>query len=262
MNKIRNLQETDGYYEETTLWDVAGLLLRKIHWLILAGLLMGAIVYFAVSFLIAPKYESSVSFYVFNNTSSSQSGTVNNGDLQAAESLATTYSNILASNSVLDAVLNDLGSNVDLTRKELSEMTDASVVSGTQLLEMVVTSTDPQLSCKIASSFAKVAPNEMIRITKVGGVEVVDRPEIATEKSSPRTVFDSAIGFVVGMLIAAVVIVTRSMSDTTIYLPEDIEKAIGVTVLGQIPDINASGDDAECWKLTEGGTVLYGEKER
>lgn len=262
MNKIRNLQETDGYYEETTLWDVAGLLLRKIHWLILAGLLMGAIVYFAVSFLIAPKYESSVSFYVFNNTSSSQSGTVNNGDLQAAESLATTYSNILASNSVLDAVLNDLGSNVDLTRKELSEMTDASVVSGTQLLEMVVTSTDPQLSCKIASSFAKVAPNEMIRITKVGGVEVVDRPEIATEKSSPRTVFDSAIGFVVGMLIAAVVIVTRSMSDTTIYLPEDIEKAIGVTVLGQIPDINASGDDAECWNLTEGGTVLYGEKER
>lgn len=262
MNKIRNLQETDGYYEETTLWDVAGLLLRKIHWLILPGLLMGAIVYFAVSFLIAPKYESSVSFYVFNNTSSSQSGTVNNGDLQAAESLATTYSNILASNSVLDAVLNDLGSNVDLTRKELSEMTDASVVSGTQLLEMVVTSTDPQLSCKIASSFAKVAPNEMIRITKAGGVEVVDRPEIATEKSSPRTVFDSAIGFVVGMLIAAVVIVTRSMSDTTIYLPEDIEKAIGATVLGQIPDISAAGDDTACWKLTEGGTVLYGEKER
>ena len=262
MNKIRNLQETDGYYEETTLWDVAGLLLRKIHWLILAGLLMGAIVYFAVSFLIAPKYESSVSFYVFNNTSSSQSGTVNNGDLQAAESLANTYSNILASNSVLDAVLNDLGSNVDLTRKELSEMTDASVVSGTQLLEMVVTSTDPQLSCKIASSFAKVAPNEMIRITKAGGVEVVDRPEIATEKSSPRTVFDSAIGFVVGMLIAAVVIVTRSMSDTTIYLPEDIEKAIGATVLGQIPDISAAGDDTACWNLTEGGTVLYGEKER
>lgn len=127
---------------------------------------------------------------------------------------------------------------------------------------MVVTSTDPQLSCKIASSFAKVAPNEMIRITKVGGVEVVDRPEIATEKSSPRTVFDSAIGFVVGMLIAAVVIVTRSMSDTTIYLPEDIEKAIGATVLGQIPDISAAGDDTACWNLTEGGTVLYGEKER
>ena len=203
-----------------------------------------------------------MSFYVYNSADNSSQGTINNSDLQAAESLATTYSKILASNSVLDSVLSDLRAETSLSRKELSRMVNVSVVSDTQLLEVVVTSIDPELSCKIANSFAKVAPTEIVRITKAGGVEVVDRPEVATEKSAPRTVFDSAIGFVVGMILASVAIILRMMADTTIYLPEDIEKSAGVTVLGQIPDIHATNENAGCWKLAEGGAVLYGEKER
>lgn len=245
------------------LMDILKLLFRRIHWLLLAGILAGGIVYLAVSLLITPKYESSVSFYVFNRTEgSAQSGTINNNDLQAAESLATTYSKILASNSVLDSVLSDLRAETSLSRKELSRMVNVSVVSDTQLLEVVATSTDPELACKIAGSFAKVAPTEIVRITKAGGVEVVDRPEVATEKSAPRTAFDSTIGFVLGVILASVAIILRMMADTTIYLPEDIEKSAGVTVLGQIPDIHATNENAGCWKLAEGGAVLYGEKER
>ena len=251
-----------GSGNEMSLWDIAGLLLRKIHWLLLAGLLTGAVVYLAVSFLITPTYKSRVSFYVFNSAGgSSQTGTVNNGDLQAAESLATTYSKILASNSILDAVLDDLGIRSDLSRKDLSKMVEVSVVSNTQLLEVAVSSTDPQFACKIASSFAKVAPTEIVRITKAGGVEVVDRPEVATEKSAPRTVFDSAIGFVVGVILISVILVLRNLADTTIYLPEDIPEATGMTVLGQIPTIDFSGKDTG-WQLAEGGAVRYETKEK
>lgn len=228
----------------------------------LRGVVVAAGVYAVVTIFVTPTYESRVSFYVYNSADNSSQGTINNSDLQAAESLATTYSKILASNSVLDSVLSDLRAETSLSRKELSRMVNVSVVSDTQLLEVVATSTDPELACKIANSFAKVAPTEIVRITKAGGVEVVDRPEVATEKSAPRTVFDSAIGFVVGVILASVAIILRMMADTTIYLPEDIEKSAGVTVLGQIPDIHATNENAGCWKLAEGGAVLYGEKER
>lgn len=241
---------------------ITKILLAKIHWLLLAGVVVAAGVYAVVTIFVTPTYESRVSFYVYNSADNSSQGTINNSDLQAAESLATTYSKILASNSVLDSVLSDLRAETSLSRKELSRMVNVSVVSDTQLLEVVATSTDPELACKIANSFAKVAPTEIVRITKAGGVEVVDRPEVATEKSAPRTVFDSAIGFVVGMILASVAIILRMMADTTIYLPEDIEKSAGVTVLGQIPDIHATNENAGCWKLAEGGAVLYGEKER
>ena len=246
---------------EITLWGVAKSLLRRCHWLLLAGIVLGAGVYILVSLLVTPTYESEVSFYVYNSSNSTlQSGTINNSDLQAAESLATTYSKILASNSVLDAVLEDMNMSSELSRKELSKMVSVSAVSNTQLLDVVVTTADPEFSCKIANSFAKVAPTEIVRITKAGGVEVVDRPEVATEKSSPRVVFDSALGFVVGVILAATVLIMRMLSDTTIYLPEDIERLTGVTVLGQIPEINVTNDKYSYWTLTEGGEVCYDPK--
>ena len=247
---------------EISLWDMARLLLHKLHWLVLAGLLAGGLVYLAVSLLITPTYKSRVSFYVFNRTEgSSQMGIINTGDLLAAESLATTYSKILASNSILDAVLNDLGPDAKLTRKELSKMVDVSVVTDTQLLEVVITSTDPLFACRVADAFAEVAPTEIIRITKVGGVEVVDQPEVATNKSSPRTLFDSAIGVFVGVIIVAVIIVVRSLSDVTIYLPEDVTAAADVTVLGQIPTIDFSGSTVG-WELEEGGDGRHEREEK
>ena len=213
MNENQNQAAyTDGI--ELSLWDIARILLQKFHWLLIAGVAAAAIVYLAVSFLVTPTYESRVSFYVYNNTSS-QSGSINNSDLQAAESLATTYSKILVSNSVLDAVINNLGSDCNLSRSDLSDMVEASVISDTQLLEVVVTSTDPNFACKIAKSFAKVAPTEIVRITKAGSVEVVDQPEVATHQSAPRTVFDSAIGFVIGVMIVSVIVVIKALADTT-----------------------------------------------
>lgn len=246
---------------ELSLLDIANILLKKLHWLLLAGIIAGAIVYFAVTLFVTPTYQSRASFYVYNGRENfSQSGTINNSDLQAAESLATTYSKILASNSVLDAVLENLDAGTSLSRKELSRMVAVSVISDTQLLEVVITSTDPQFACRIATSFAMVAPTEIVRITKVGGVEIVDKPEVPTEKTSPRTVFDSALGFVIGVLLVAVIIVIRMIADTTIYLPEDIERVTDISILGFVPEITAENEGNSVWALTEGGVVLYDKK--
>ena len=256
----RTLRPAGG--AELSLWDVAKILLSKLHWLVLSGLVAAALVYAAVTFFVTPTYQSRVSFYVYNSTNNASQGTINNSDLQAAESLATTYSKILESNSVLDSVLEDMRAEATLSRKELNHMVKVSVVSDTQLLEVTVTSTDPKLACQIADSFAKVAPTEIVRITKAGGVEVVDRPEVAHGKSSPRTMFDSTIGFLIGVVLISVLIVVRILADTTIYLPEDIERAANVTILGMIPEINITNDTYAEWTLTEGGAVLYREKEK
>lgn len=247
---------------ELSLWDIARLLLQKFYWLLLAGIIAAAGTYAVLTLFVTPTYESKVSFYVYNSANNTQqTGTINNSDLQAAESLATTYSKVLESNSVLDAVLEDMDTAGRLSRKELSRMIEVSVVSNTQLLEVVASSTDAQFACQIADAFGRVAPTEIVRITKAGGVEVVDRPEVATEKSSPRTVFDSALGFVVGAIFASVVLVMRMLSDTTIYLPEDIERLAGVTMLGQIPDINATDKDYTYWELAEGGAARNAAEE-
>ena len=259
MNENQTPLNTAGG-NEITLWSILRLLVSKLFLLRLAGVAVGLAVFLVLNFLVTPKYESRVSFSVYNSADgASHVGTINNNDLQAAESLAATYSKILESNSVLDSVLGDLGS-VGISRKDLGRMTEVAVVPDTQLLEVVVTSTDPELACRIADSFAKVATTEIVRITKAGGVEVVDRPEVATEKSSPRTVFGTVIGVVIGVIIMSVIVILRAMSDTTIYLSEDIDKLGGITVLGQIPEIGAQDEKYVYWKVVKGGVVRLAEK--
>lgn len=259
MNENKNIQK-DMTQTEMSLWSIAGLLLRKLHWLFAAGMVLGVSIYLVLSLLVTPTYESRVTFYVYNSSGNvSQHDSIDKSDLQAAESLATTYSKILESNSVLNAVLNDLNSS--LTKKELAQMVDVAVVTDTQLLEVVISSSDPKFACEVAESFASVAPIEIVRVTKAGGVEVVDHPEVATEKSSPRTAFDTAIAFVVGMIIAALIIVLKTLSDTTIYLAEDID-SLGVTVIGQIPQIEGTKKDYQHWELAKGGTIRYEKKDK
>ena len=99
MNESHNAHDTASGVQ-LQLWDIARLLLSKFYWLLLAGIVAGVGVYYFVTFFITPTYESIISFYVYNsaNNSTSHPGTINNSDLQAAESLATTYSKILGSN--------------------------------------------------------------------------------------------------------------------------------------------------------------------
>ena len=86
---------------------------------------------------------------------------------------------------------------------------------------------------------------------------MVDRPEVAKQQSAPRTVFDSGSGFVIGVMLASLIVIIKALADTTIYLPEDIERLSGVTVLSQIPQITVSDSEYEYWKLTNGGVVHY-----
>lgn len=92
MNENQKSQK-DTARAEVSLWSIVGLLLHKIHWLIAAGLAFGIGVYLVLSLLVTPTFESRVTFYVYNNSGgASQSGSIDKSDLQAAESLATTYS--------------------------------------------------------------------------------------------------------------------------------------------------------------------------
>lgn len=61
----------------------------------------------------------------------------------------------------------------------------------------------------------------------------------------------------VGVIIAAVIIILKTLSDTTIYLPEDIEKLVGVAVIGQIPEIEGTEKNYKYWELANGGTISY-----
>ena len=50
---------------------------------------------------------------------------------------------------------------------------------------------------------------------------------------------------------------TKVNYDVLTYLPEDIEKLVGVAVIGQIPEIEGTEKNYKYWELANGGTISY-----
>lgn len=255
-NKKRAVNEKQS---DAAAFSIINLAIRNLHYILISGAAAALLVFLIVTIFVSPTYEVRTSFYVYN-TSASESGSVNSSDMQAAKNLAATYSKILGSNAVIDAVINDLDDTRGYSRTDLRNNVRVNGVSDTQVIEVKVMTDNRDLSYQLADSFSRVAPKEVIRIAKVGNVEVLDKPEMPNKKSSPKTLYDTMLGFLVGAMLAFGVICLRVISDTTVYNSADVDKAVGLPVLGSIPEIkNSTGNKP--WTLREGGVVSYDEAE-
>lgn len=263
MVDILNERKNSLGIEEEKEIDIASVfrvILSKWYWILSCALVLAVALYCVANFGIAPKYQSDVSLYVVNTNNNQQpSQSINTGDLQASKSLAQTYTVILKSNTVLDAVVNDINATANsqkLTRDELRGMISVEAVNETQLVKVTVTSTNADYACLIATAFGNAAPQEIIRITKAGSVELVDHAEVAKTPSSPRKSMFALVGAVVGAAGAILFFVIKMLTDTTIYLGEDIEKISSAPVLGLIPDIGSREPTGRKWKMNGGGVIV------
>lgn len=254
--------------QQIQLSELLRLLLTKWYWIAGTGILGFLLVFACTKFWVTPQYESYITMYVYNNPEMNTStGTVNNNDLQAAESLAGTYTVILQSNVVYDAVadtvngLHPSGIRQPLTREDLQDIIDITTIDGMQILEISATTSDPELSYWIADAFAKVAPEQIVKITKAGAAEVVDQAESNPEPVSPNVVLDSLIGLAAGLFLAAAWLIFRMISDTTICTADDIEDVVEVPLLGAIPKLSANdGKNSKTLSIRTGGAIEYGGK--
>ena len=218
---------------------------------VMTTLLVGAVTRYCVT----PQYQSFITLYVYTNPESKQMGSINNNDLLAAENLAETYEVILQSNQLADAIAKEVNRNLktdDLTGHNLEQYVDVSTIEGTQMLKIVATTSDPEKSAVIANAYAKIAPKEIVRVTKAGGVEIVDYAEVSQQQSSPNLLMNCIKSFLAGMILAVVVLLIRLLRDTGLYTEEDVSKVSDLAVIGTIPNISIrKGNDAEqsFWKI-------------
>lgn len=252
----KNKSKGHSIKQEVKFTDLLNLFLSKLVWLCLAGIIGAVVTGFFVKVFVTPKYESYITMYVHNDAvSTNTSSVINNNDLLAAESLAGTYKIILQSNVLLDAVIEEVNSDEKLSlerplsREVVTDMLNVSTVDDTQLLKVSIQSSDAVLAYKVANAFATVSEEQIVRVTKAGGVEVVDKAELSYTPVSPKVIIDCILGFMVGAVIAAVYFIIRMISDTTVYLTADVENITDIPVYGAIPDIKETENEDYEWKL-------------
>ena len=66
--------------------------------------------------------------------------------------------------------------------------------------------------------------------------KIIEVGKIATVRTSPSVKKNTELGFLLGLVACAAIVVILAVMDDTIKTEEDIEKYLGISVLAKVPD--------------------------
>ena len=226
---------------EIDLVELLGVILHNLWIIIVSGVIVAAAALLVSYFIITPKYESVTKIYVISKTNAD---TMTYSDLQAGSTLTKDYKELVKSRPVLEEVLAETGIDVEL--KDLEEQITVEVPTDTRIVSITVEDKDPYEARIIADSVRIAAAKHIQEVMDTEAVNVVEEASLPIEKSSPSILMNTAIGYAVGLFLAIAIVMINYIMDDTIKTPDDVEKFLGVSVLGSIPySENDLSDKAE-----------------
>lgn len=216
--------------------DLRGLfsaILNRLTIIILVGILVGGVAFVYTQYFVDQQYVAKTKVYILNKQDENQQY-ITSQDLVLATYLAKDYESLIVTDPVLEEVKKEL--NLEQATSTIASMISVELEEDTRLMTISVTSTDPKLAKKIADTVREVANERLKQITDgLEPVRSVDEAKLPTSPSYPNVEKNTMIGFILGFGLALVVVVVLYILDDTIKTPEDIEKRLGVSVLGAIP---------------------------
>lgn len=216
----QNLQDNTDI--EIDVLELFHVLLNKFWIILLAGIIAGLAFIGGTILFITPQYESTTKMYVLSKQ-----------DMQTSLSLTKDYAELIKSRTVTEGVNAQL--NLDLTHEELLKKMAVDSATDTRILSITVTDADPYEACKIANAIRDVAENHIKNVMDIDVVNVVETANIPDQQSSPSISKNGIIGVLLGVLLSVAIILIAYISNDTVKTQEDVEKYLGLSVLGTIP---------------------------
>ena len=224
----QNLQDnTDIEFDVLELFHV---LLNKFWIILLTGMIAALAFVGGTILFITPQYQSTTKMYVL---SKQDNNTITQQDMQTSLSLTKDYAELIKSRTVTEGVIAQL--NLDLTHEQLLGKMSVDSATDTRILSITVTDPDPYEACKIANAIRDVAANHIKNVMDIDAVNVVETANIPDQKSSPSISKNGVIGGLLGVLLSVAIILIAYISNDTIKTQEDVERYLGLSMLGTIP---------------------------
>lgn len=217
------------------LWNI---LIFRLWIILLTLVIVVGGLFSIVNFVIPPKYESVATLYILmqNEGQTVQSNYSDNFSL--ALKVVNDCNHLLKSHSVLDQVIAELG--LDMSYEELRSSISVANPSETRILEVKVRSASPEFAKQIVDAICNTG---IANINKTMGFRQVNLYEYGILNTSPC----NRLGILAYMLVSmgtAVLVYTAFLLayifDDRIRENDELEKELGLSVLGEIPDFDTT----------------------
>lgn len=237
------MEEREAFEEEISLREIFDILRNRAKYIV-AVMLFAILTSSVYTFFIKdPVYEAYTTLMVVRPAQKIQDPTsqITYQEIQTNRLLVSTYGEIAKSRSVLDEVIKNL--NLDATFESLRSHIEVNLVKNTEIIEIRVRHTDPEMAAAIANETARCFSKQIVRIMNAENVEVIDEAIPIYRKIEPKPALNISLSLILGLMVGVFLAFILEFMDTSIKDNEDVVKYLGLPVIGTIPYVE-KGDAA------------------
>lgn len=208
------------------------------NWLLISILLiLGGTAGYLSAQLPERTYEAEVKMYI-KSIDRADDRALSMSDFTLSEYLVQQYSQIISSRTVLSAIMDGVRQkNVqDITEEELTEMIRIDSNEQSNIFSISAIHTDPYVAAAVADATSDQFSIQLNIITNSETVGILDEAQIPELPVPDRKAIKVLFGMIAGGMIALAVIWIREYFRTAVRTEEDIEKSLGLPLVGIIPE--------------------------
>ncbi len=221
-------------FKEIRISDLWEIFIRHIIPIVLAMVICVALMFACNTFIMDPEYSSTSTLYILKQDR--QDDYNDQSDFNLALDVVNDCSYLIKSHEVLDRVIKDL--KLGIKYKELYDKISVSNPAGTRVLEVTVQSETPRQAKLIVDHVCQIAENRINRTMGIDQLHIYSKGVSSEVRSNGFGIKLYALGGIAAAVIVYAVYLLMFMQDDKVRTSEDIEKYLGLGVLGEIPNIN------------------------
>lgn len=240
------MEKMNTEYERTiSLTDL--LVVFKKCWILLAivGIVVGALTFTYAIMTYQEQYTAESSLVVIRKGSGSGSGSYGTGDYSVDLYMVNDVARLLKTPSFLNMVVEDLAQNPEFTGhvtvKSLERDIKIETFDDTRFVCFTNTASTKKNAELIAQSLCRLVKEQIEVNFDVDRVSIVDDGFVGNSPSNSKITMLHMVVPVLAVFGVYVVFLLIHMFDDKIRTPEDVEKYLGLNLLGMIPNIDAAG---------------------
>ncbi len=214
-------------------------ILKRCWWqmaIVLLVTFIGVFVYTNVTH--EDEYTATAEIWALPNSQSS-TGNVNTSDVSIGTNLINDFTQLIVSKGVLEPVLKAEKLTDILTIDQLAGMITIDHTTGTRVMNISVTAKDPKRAADITNTLVAVFCQRVNSTNEEGEKSLVQVWSTAEEPELPSNPV-STLKLLLIALVAAIVVygihLVVFLLDDKVNGAEDVERYLGVSVLGMIPN--------------------------
>lgn len=222
----------ENYRDDEIEIDLGALFFELLgHWkmIMLSALLVGVMGLVISVFLITPQYQSTSELYVLSKSTSITSL----ADIQMGTNLTNDYMVVVKGRPVLEQVISNL--ELEENFNQLKAKVAINNPSNSRILQITVTDPNPERAKLIADEIAQIASTFISVKMDQDPPTIISYGYADGEPVSPNIMMNTAVGVLIGGFLAVAIVVITYLLNDTIMNAEDVERKLGLNLLGTLP---------------------------